>query len=145
TNLPGYTQQAQALQPQVEGLGAPFGLQPGWLSDLTTQAIGQVQTVAGAVASDIIPRLAEFFGTVVDLILVLILSIYLCSNGARIAQWLKTETPGPANFQARSLVLIVNRVIGGYIRGVLVLALLIGVLVGVGLAVLGVPYPVLLG
>jgi predicted PurR-regulated permease PerM len=40
---------------------------------------------------------------------------------------------------------VVNRVVGGYIRGVLTLALLIGVLVGLGLAILGVPYAVLLG
>ena len=66
---------------------------------------------------------------------------------ARIAQWLKTErrptaTPRTAR---RLLVAIVNRVVGGYIRGVLLLALLIGVLVGVGMALLGVPYAVLLG
>jgi predicted PurR-regulated permease PerM len=43
------------------------------------------------------------------------------------------------------MIAIVNRVIGGYVRGVLTLALLVGVLVGVGLAVLGVPYAALLG
>jgi hypothetical protein len=40
---------------------------------------------------------------------------------------------------------VVNRVIGGYIRGVLVLALLAGVLVGAGLAALGVPCAALMG
>jgi predicted PurR-regulated permease PerM len=145
TNLPSYAQQAQALQPQIEGSLLPFGFQPGWLADLQAHAVSQLQAVAGAVASDLIPRVGEFFGTVIDLVLVLILSIYLCSNGARIAQWLKTETPGPAKSRARALVSTVNRVIGGYIRGVLLLALLIGVLVGVGMAVLGVPYPALLG
>jgi predicted PurR-regulated permease PerM len=144
-NLPGYSQQAQALQPQIEGLLLPFGLQPGWLADLESQAVAEIQAFAGALAGDLLPRLAEFFGTIVDLVLVVILSIYLCSNGERIAQWLRTETPGRANVQARALVMIVNRVIGGYIRGVLVLALLIGVMVGIGLAVLGVPYAVLLG
>jgi predicted PurR-regulated permease PerM len=144
-NLPDYLQQAQALQPQLEGFGTPFGLQPGWLSDLASQVIVEIQSVAGAVASDIIPRLVEFFGAIVDVVLMLILSIYFCSSGSRIAQWLKTETPGPARPRARALVAVVNRVVGGYIRGVLILALLIGVLVGVGLAVLQVPYAVLLG
>jgi predicted PurR-regulated permease PerM len=144
-NLPAYTQQAQAMEPQFEGLLTPLGLQPGWLADLGNQAIGQVQALAGAIAGDLIPRIAEFFGTIIDVIVVLILSVYLCSNGVRIAHWLKTETNGPTNFHARSMVAVVNRVIGGYVRGVLVLALLIGVLVGVGLAVLGVPYAVLMG
>src|SRR5205823_5610603 len=72
--------------------------------------------------------------------------IYLCSNGARIAEWLRTQLPGRrTSARARVLVAVVNRVVGGYVRGVLVLALLIGVLVGAGLAVLGVPYAVLLG
>jgi predicted PurR-regulated permease PerM len=145
TNLPAYSQQFQAAQPQIEDLLTPVGVQPGWLSQLNGQVIGEIQRLAGAVATDLIPRAVEFFGTVVDMIVVLILSIYLCSNGTRIAEWLKTETPGPALFHARAMVAVVNRVIGGYIRGVLVLSVLIGVMVGVGLAILGVPYAVLLG
>jgi predicted PurR-regulated permease PerM len=145
-NLPGYTQQAQALQPQIDDLLTPFGLPPGWSSELQSQAIGQVQASAGAVAADVFPQVAAFFGTIIDIILTLILSVYLCANGARIAQWLKTETPdGTTQTRARLLVSIVNRVVGGYIRGVLLLALLIGVLVGAGMAILGVPYAVLLG
>jgi predicted PurR-regulated permease PerM len=145
TNLPTYAQQAQGMQPQLETLLTPFGVQPGWFAALETQATGQLQAFAGAVASDLIPRIAEFFGTVIDLIVVLILSIYLCSNGVRIAHWLNTETPGDTRFRARALVVVVNRVVGGYIRGVLTLAVLVGVLVGVGLALLGVPYAVLMG
>jgi predicted PurR-regulated permease PerM len=145
TNLPGYTKEAQALQPQVEGLLTPFGLQPGWLSDLAGQIVGQVQSVAGSVASEIIPRLVEFFGAIVDVVLMLILSIYFCSSGSRVARWLKTETPDATRPRARAFVAVINRVVGGYVRGVLILAALIGVLVGVGLAVLGVPYAVLLG
>jgi len=145
-NLPTYSQQAQALQPHVDDLLTPLGFQPGWSADMESQAVGQVQASIGALAADVFPRLAEFFGAIIDVVLLLILSVYLCSNGARIAQWLKTETPGRANnARARQLVSIVNRVIGGYIRGVLLLALLIGVLVGAGMAVLGVPYAVLLG
>jgi predicted PurR-regulated permease PerM len=145
-NLPGYAQQAQALLPRLDDLLTPLGVAPGWTADLESQAVGQVQSSAGAVAGDVIPRLAEFFGTIVDIVLVLILSVYLCANGANIAQWFKNETPGgTTQTRARTLVSIVNRVVGGYIRGVLLLALLIGVLVGVGMAVLGVPYAVLLG
>lgn len=146
SNLPDYAQQAQTIQPRVEVLLAPLGVQPGWLDSLRQQVIGEVQTAATLVARDLIPRLAQFFGTVVDLVLVLILSVYLCVNAGRIAHWLQTQTPaGPARARAQVLVAVVNRVVGGYVRGVLSLALLIGVMVGAGLAVLGVPYAVLLG
>jgi predicted PurR-regulated permease PerM len=145
-NLPGYAQQAQALQPQVEGLLAPLGVQPGWLAEVQRQGLGELQAAATAIAGDLVPRIVEFFGTVVDMVLVVILSIYLCANGARIAHWLKTETPGGrTNARARVLVVVVNQVVGGYVRGVLTLAVLVGALVGAGLAVLGVSYAVLLG
>jgi predicted PurR-regulated permease PerM len=146
TSLPDYAQQAQSIQPRLEAVLAPLGVQPGWLDALRQQAIGEVQTAATLVARDLIPRLAQFFGTVIDLVLVLILSVYLCVNAGRIAHWLQTQTPpGPTRARAQVLIAVVNRVVGGYVRGVLSLALLIGVMVGGGLAVLGVPYAVLLG
>ena len=146
TNLPDYAQQAQALEPQVESPLAPLGVQPGWLAEVQRQALSELQAVATAIAGDLIPRIAQFFGTIVDMVLVIILSVYLCSNGARIAHWLTNETPGGrTRARARVLVGIVNQVVGGYVRGVLTLAALIGVLVGGGLAVVGVSYAVLLG
>jgi predicted PurR-regulated permease PerM len=145
-NLPSYASQAQSLQPQLEALLAPLGVPSGFLTDIEQQAVNEIQTAATAVAKDLIPRLAEFFGTVVDLVLVLILSVYLCANGARIAQWLRQEAPDRhTRVRAQMLIAVVNRVVGGYIRGVLTLAALVGVLVGVGLGVIGVPYAVLLG
>lgn len=145
-NAPDYARQAQALQPRIEGLVSPLGVQPGWISDAQAQLIGELQTAGAAVAGELIPRLAEFFGAIIDIILVLILSIYLASDGARVGHWLNTQTPvGRTRTRAQILVVVINRVIGGYVRGVLTLALLIGVLVGVGLALLGVPYAVLLG
>lgn len=145
-NLPAYAQQAQALEPQLEGLLAPFGVAPGALGDLHQQVFAQLQATGTTIARDSLARVAGLLGAVVDLILVVILSVYLAANGARIARWLKTETPtGTARYRSQLLVVVVTRVVGGYIRGVLLLAVLIGVLVGAGLAVLGVPYAVLLG
>jgi predicted PurR-regulated permease PerM len=146
SNLPQYATQAQALAPRLDDLLTPLGFVPGTAGDLQNQLLAQIQAAGTAVARDLIPQLAAFFGTIVDLILVLILSIYLCADGARIAHWLNTQTPGGrARARAQLLVAVVNRVVGGYIRGVLTLATLIGVMVGVGLALLGVPYAVLLG
>ncbi|MBV9356521.1 MAG: AI-2E family transporter, partial [Chloroflexi bacterium] len=90
-------------------------------------------------------RVLEIFGTAVDLVLVIILSVYLAANGRNLAGWLQTQTPPSQRHQAVLVVAVINRVIGGYVRGVLLLALLVGALVGVGLGVLGVPYAVLLG
>ena len=146
SNLPAYAQQAQALQPRAEAVLAPFGIGPGTLGNVQQTAVTELQATGTLVARESLARLADLFGTVIDLVLVFILSVYLAANGTRIAHWLKTETPGgTTRYRSQLLVVVVSRVVGGYIRGVLLLALLIGALVGAGLAVLGVPYAVLLG
>jgi predicted PurR-regulated permease PerM len=146
TNLPTYAQQAQALMPRIEALLAPFGVGPDALSNVQRQLVDQLQAAGTTVARDSLSQIAGFFGTIIDVVLVLILSIYLAADGTRIAQWLKTQTPGRrTRARAALLVAVISRVVGGYIRGILTLAVLVGVLVGVGLALLGVPYAVLLG
>ncbi len=145
SSLPGYAQQAQALQPQVEGLLAPFGIPPSSVESLQQQALTGLQDAGTTIATESLARVLEIFGTAVDLVLVIILSVYLAANGRNLASWLQTQTPANQRHQAVLIVAVVNRVIGGYVRGVLLLALLVGALVGVGLAVLGVPYAVLLG
>jgi predicted PurR-regulated permease PerM len=138
--------QAQGFQTQLEGLLAGVGIAPSSVSEVRQGAVAELQTTGAAVARDSLSRLADVAGALVDLILVLILSVYLAANGTRIAQWLKTETPGGSTrYRLQLQVVVTSRVVGGYIRGVLLLALLVGVLVCGGLAVLGVPYAVLLG
>jgi predicted PurR-regulated permease PerM len=146
TNLPTYAQQAQSLMPRVEALLVPFGVGPDAIANVQRQLVDQLQTAGTTVARDSLSQIAGFFGTIIDVVLVLILSIYLAADGTRIAQWLKTQTPGRrTRARASLLVAVISRVVGGYIRGVLTLAVLVGVLVGGGLAALGVPYAVLLG
>jgi predicted PurR-regulated permease PerM len=143
--LPDYARQGQALLPQAEAVLGRLGVPQETLPDLEGQALGTLQAAGTEVARESVARVAEIFGTAVDLILVLILSVYLAASGPRLARWLQRETPSGQRHRTRLLVAVVNRVVGGYVRGTLTLALLIGVLVGAGLAVLQVPYAVLLG
>jgi predicted PurR-regulated permease PerM len=145
-NLPTYQQQGQAMLPQLQGLLLPLGIGPDAIASLQQQAIAQVQSAGTTIATGSLSGIAELFGSVVDVILVLILSIYMALDGTRIAHWLRTEPPGRrTRARARVMVTVISRVIGGYVRGVLTLAALVGVLVGVGTALLGVPYAMLLG
>lgn len=145
SSLPRYADQSQNLSPSIVDLLAPLGVTQDTVVSFQQQALAQVQSAGTTVARGALSGVATIAGTVVDLILVVILSIYFASNGPRIAHWLSTETPDSVQPRTRLLVAIVNRVIGGYVRGVLSLAVLVGVLVGAGMGVLGVPYPALLG
>ena len=95
------------------------------------------------VANDVVPLFRSIFNFVLDFIVVAILSIYFLIDGARIIRWLRGNLP----FQQRTTFLLdtFEHVVGGYIRGQFTLSFLIGLLVGVGMAILQVPHPVLLG
>src|SRR5258708_24322708 len=75
----------------------------------------------------------------------LLLSIYLLIDGARLNRWLRTNLPLSQQTRVHFFLDTLERVIGGYIRGQLILSLLIGLLVGFGMALLHVPFAILLG
>jgi predicted PurR-regulated permease PerM len=89
--------------------------------------------------------IAGVFGGLLEFILVIVLSIYLAVDGHRAVTWLKTYSPIHARPRINFLLTTLERVVGGYIRGQITLSALIGVLVGVSMAVLQVPYALLLG
>ena len=75
----------------------------------------------------------------------LLLSIYLLIDGACLNRWLRTNLPLSQQTRVHFFLDTLERVIGGYIRGQLILSLLIGLLVGFGMALLHVPFAILLG
>ncbi|MCC6177990.1 MAG: AI-2E family transporter [Chloroflexi bacterium] len=144
-NLPKYAQQAQDFVSGIAGYLAPFGVPASAVNDVQQQVLSQLQSTGTAIARQSLASVEAIAGGLIDLILILILSVYLAANGERIAHWLRTETPKSQRYRAQLLVAVINRVVGGYVRGIVTLAALIGVLVGAGLTVLGVPYAMLLG
>ena len=92
-NLPAYLGQSQSLEGRVESALQPFGVAPGSLADLQQQVLAGAQATGTEVARASLGRVADVLGTVIDAVLILILSVYLAANGSNIAHWLKTETP----------------------------------------------------
>ena len=144
-NLPHYTKDAHALQPQIVRLLKPFGVTNASYVHAEHQLTSYLQTVGTRVAAQSVDIATTVLGTVIDIVLVLILSVYFTANGPKLSSWLRRQTPLTQRRHTELLIAIVNQVVGGYIRGQLTLAALIGVLVGVGMLVLHVPYAVLLG
>ncbi|HEV2461194.1 MAG TPA: AI-2E family transporter, partial [Ktedonobacterales bacterium] len=147
--------QISALSKQVSGLitarpgaTAPIvtrleklGLSQSQIQSASDQLLAQTQVVAASV----VPFLEGFFSGMLDAVLVTVLSIYLLVDGERVIQWVRQSAPVKHRPRVTFAVLTLQRVVGGYIRGQLILCTLIGTLVGVGMGLLGVPYAVLLG
>jgi len=144
-NLPHYVHDAQSHERLLVHLLRPFGVTAAKLHTAEHHITDYLQNIGTTAAKGSLAIITGVLGTVIDVILVLILSVYLTANGSRIARSLRRETPGRHRRYTILLIAIVNQVVGGYVRGTLTLASLIGFLVGVGMWILHVPYAVLLG
>jgi predicted PurR-regulated permease PerM len=134
---PGKTQAASGLATALSKVG---------ISVTQLQALGnQLTSHLQDVATTAVPILAGVFGGVLDTILVIVLSIYFVIDGARLITWLRMRSPIQYRTRINFLLNTFERVLGGYIRGQLSLAALIGVLVGFGMMVMQIPYAELLG
>jgi predicted PurR-regulated permease PerM len=144
-NLPDYVGRIKELGPQVLVILGPFGLTNENLHTFNQQILMELQQVGGTLAAGSLSLVSRVASMLLDAVLVLMLSIYFTLDGARVVTWLREETPMTFRRYVRYFLEVVNQVVGGYVRGTLSMALLIGALVGVGLGVIGVPYAVLLG
>lgn len=128
---------ASPLVLKLEQLGVPASQ----IDAAGAQILAQTQVVAAG----LVPLLEGVFNAVLDAVLVTVLSIYLLVDGERLVRWLRTSAPIKHRPRMTFVIITLQSVVGGYIRGQLILCTLIGVLVGAGMALLGVPYAVLLG
>ncbi len=122
-----------------------IGLSDIQISNLEQQIFGGVSTLAGSFASGLIPILSMVAGSLLNILLTAVISIYLLVDGPRAITWLRKAVPKSRRSQVNSTLETLQRVVGGYIRGQILLSAIIGFLVGSGLFIIGFPYPVLMG
>ena len=119
-----------------------IGISPTQLNSITQNLLGQAQGLLG----NVVPVVQGIFSAGLGIIVVLVMSIYFVADAPRIGHWLRTRTPLAQRERVVFVVETLNRVVGGYIRGQVTLALLVGVLVGVGMQfIFHLPFGILLG
>ena len=126
---------------QLQQILGRFGITQTQFDTVRNQAISYLEGFAG----NLLPLLTGLFSGIIDFILVAVLSIYLITSGARVTSWLRSNMPDHQQGRMRFLLDTLQRVVGGYVRGQLIMCGLIGVLVGAGMYVIGVPFALLLG
>src|SRR5436305_5075074 len=134
---PGKSGQLTPLEQTLQS----FGISQSQIASARDQVVAGIEGFAGSV----VPLLTGLVGAVLDVILVAVLSIYLLAGGSRVSNWLRRNMPDQQQGNMKLLLDTLQRVVGGYIRGQLLLCGLIGLLVGVGMQVIGVPFALLLG
>ncbi len=126
---------------QLEQILQRFGITQSQFNAVRDQVISYIEGFAG----NLLPLLTGLFSGILDFILVAVLSIYLLTSGSHVNAWLRRNMPDQQQGRMRFLLDTLQRVVGGYIRGQLIMCGLIGVLVGAGMYVIGVPFALLLG
>jgi predicted PurR-regulated permease PerM len=144
-SLPDYINRLNTMSPQTPVVIGPFRATVAELQTLNQQALSELHVSGTTLASDTLSLLNRLASALVDVALVLILSIYFSIDAQRVVDWLRHRTPPRLRRYTPYFLGVTNTVVGGYVRGTLTMALIIGTLVGVGLQVLGVPYALLLG
>jgi predicted PurR-regulated permease PerM len=124
---------------QLENVLGRYGITASQIATAREQITSRLE----GLASSAIPLISSLLDTLLDMVVVIVITIYLLIDGLRINQWCRKNLP--ESFKANFLLDTLQRVVGGYIRGQFLLALLIGVLVGAGMAIFRVPYALLLG
>jgi predicted PurR-regulated permease PerM len=116
----------------------------GISADQINTARQQIVEQARTIAENSLPYLRSIFNAVLDTFIVAVLSIYFLIDGSRITAWIRRNAPTPA--RANFVLDTLQRVVGGYIRGQFILAVLIGALVGLGMGLIfRLPYAAFLG
>src|SRR5260221_2289967 len=115
------------------------------LQTLTSQIESQLTQIASTIAGGVLPFVSSVASAALNILLTIVISIYLLVDGSRAIRWLRKSAPVSQRGRVTALLTTMQHVLGGYIRGQILLCLIVGTIVGVGLAILRMPYAVLLG
>ena len=115
------------------------------VEETLSDAGGIVGEVVGRVVSQTWAVVSGSFALILGLATAPVLVFYLMKDSAKIRASLSAPFPSAMRPYLKDLLDIAERTLGGYIRGQLTLGLAVGVVVTVGLLLLGVPFPFILG
>lgn len=142
--LPQYANDLQVRAPEVQTALGQYGIETD-IDQLKLQAATAVEQGGSEVLQNLVGTLAEVGGVILDIVLALVISLYLLVDGPRFGERGLAIVPLQYRTKAVFLQDNVSRVLGAYLRGQLTLSLIIGLMAGVGTALLGLPYAVVLG
>jgi predicted PurR-regulated permease PerM len=94
--------------------------------------------------SGIVPIASSIFIMLITLLLVTTLAVYLMIDGERINHWFRYKTPMRYRGTINMFLDELDRSVGGFVRGQVLLATVMSAIVGIGALIIGVPYVFLL-
>jgi predicted PurR-regulated permease PerM len=112
----------------------------GLSQDQINSMTNDLANVLKGFAADVVPVTAGLLTVVFDAVIVGMVSIYLVLDGSRFLKWATSNTPVTHRRNVSFFIQSLDRVMGGYIRGQLLLCLAISVMIAVFMGLIGVPF-----
>jgi predicted PurR-regulated permease PerM len=138
---PGSNGQESPLEQMLKGVG----FTQSQIDSAAKQVQSQLGRIVAQIAKDIEPLIGGLISAGFNILITAVVSVYLLVDGYRFGSWLISRSPISQRGWISSVLEILQRVVGGYIRGQIILSACIGVLQGVGMAIIGVPFALLIG
>ena len=120
----------------------PLGLSDGQITRAIEAVQDKIRSSATAISSGLFSTLSAATSAVVNLVLVLMLTFFFVKDGHRFLPWMKTLGGRRGGEHTAEVMSRAWNTLGGFIRTQSLVALIDAVIIGTGLAILGVPLAV---
>jgi len=120
--------------------GPPFNLDAAALTDFVNQATDKLKANSGSIAGSVLTGVATLGGLLVHGVLALVLCFFLLKDGPKFVPWLERWVGPRSGRHLGELSLRSWNVLSGFMRAQAAVGLVDAVAIGIGLAVLGVPF-----
>jgi len=121
----------------------------GFTQSQINSAAKQIQSQLSSSASAIAKGTEQFIGSFIsagfNILITVVVSVYLLVDGYRLGKWLISSSPISQRGWVSTVLEILQRVVGGYIRVQIIMSSCMGVMQFIGMSILGVPYAGLIG
>ena len=115
------------------------------IEETLSQAGGFLSDAAGRVAARTWGVVSGSFSLALGLATAPVLVFYLMKDSGKVRESLSAPFPQPLRPFLKEILDMGERILGGYIRGQIILGLIVGAVVTVGLLLMGVPFALVLG
>jgi predicted PurR-regulated permease PerM len=144
-----WTQFMEQLPKLVDNVRGWLGSLDVWIAQwgtaLPAPKPADIQALAGAVWLNTLAVTAGVVGAAFGLIAVIVIAAYIVIDAEHLGRALLTLVPREHRKAVAALAQPILDRIGGYIRGQILSSLCVGAVLAIGLALLGVRYPLLIG
>lgn len=144
--VPSLVAQARSLTdrvPEVFSQIEAWVEQQGWINsdNLFDAAISQIQSIG----TDLLRFPVELFSALLDVTLVVIISLYMLLEAEAIRRFGLSLFPRPQRQRVWDVATEMLEAAGGFVRGLALNILIIGIVTYIGLSIIGVDYALVLG